>query len=140
MERLLSDLQQHPLSWAFLQPVNAEEVPDYYEVIKDPMGTGSPIRLHILPWVYSRPWFRLQHHGTQTRDEPIPGSGRFRGRCAIGIRQLSNIQPGWVDLCPERNEDGEVHEGPASVVSRETGGMLTEISLPLCLHFSSSSM
>ena len=39
MERLLSDLQQHPISWAFLQPVNAEEVPDYYEVIKEPMGT-----------------------------------------------------------------------------------------------------
>jgi len=38
MERLLSDLQQHPLSWAFLQPVNGEEVPDYYEVIKEPMG------------------------------------------------------------------------------------------------------
>ena len=42
MERLLSDLQQHPLSWAFLQPVNAEEVPDYYEVIKDPMGAHLP--------------------------------------------------------------------------------------------------
>lgn len=79
MERLLSDLQQHPLSWAFLQPVNAEEVPDYYEVIKEPMGTGSPIHLHILPWVCSRPWFRLQHYGTQTRDEPIPKFGRFRG-------------------------------------------------------------
>ena len=42
MERLLADLQQHPLSWAFLQPVNAEEVPDYYEVIKEPMGTHLP--------------------------------------------------------------------------------------------------
>ncbi|KAF9654000.1 Bromodomain-containing protein [Thelephora ganbajun] len=41
MERLLSDLQQHPLSWAFLQPVNAEEVPDYYEVIKDPMDFST---------------------------------------------------------------------------------------------------
>jgi len=41
MERLLSDLQQHPLSWAFLQPVNGEEVPDYYEVIKEPMGTHT---------------------------------------------------------------------------------------------------
>jgi len=41
MERLLSDLQQHPLSWAFLQPVNGEEVPDYYEVIKDPMDFST---------------------------------------------------------------------------------------------------
>jgi hypothetical protein len=38
MERLLSDLQQHPLAWAFLQPVNADEVPDYYDNIKRPMG------------------------------------------------------------------------------------------------------
>jgi histone acetyltransferase len=38
MERLLSDLQQQPLAWAFLQPVNGEEVTDYYDVIKKPMG------------------------------------------------------------------------------------------------------
>jgi hypothetical protein len=38
MERLLSDLRQHPLAWAFLQPVNGEEVTDYYDVIKKPMG------------------------------------------------------------------------------------------------------
>jgi Bromodomain len=38
MERLLSDLQTHPVAWAFLQPVNGEEVADYYDVIKEPMG------------------------------------------------------------------------------------------------------
>ena len=41
MERLLTDLQGHPLAWAFLQPVNGDDVPDYYEVIKKPMGTSS---------------------------------------------------------------------------------------------------
>lgn len=41
MEKLLSDLQGHALAWAFLQPVNGEEVPDYYEVIKQPMGAFS---------------------------------------------------------------------------------------------------
>ena len=45
MEKLLSDLQGHPLAWAFLQPVNGEEVADYYEVIKQPMGTYSISRL-----------------------------------------------------------------------------------------------
>lgn len=34
MRRLLTDLQNHPASWAFARPVNAEEVTDYYEVIK----------------------------------------------------------------------------------------------------------
>lgn len=38
MQRLLSDLKAHPLAWAFLIPVNADEVPDYYGVIKRPMG------------------------------------------------------------------------------------------------------
>lgn len=38
MQQLLSSLQSHPQSWAFLQPVNGEEVTDYYDVIKKPMG------------------------------------------------------------------------------------------------------
>lgn len=38
MRRILAELQADPLAWAFLQPVNGEEVPDYYSVIKNPMG------------------------------------------------------------------------------------------------------
>jgi len=38
MQQLLSSLQSHPQSWAFLQPVNGEEVTDYYDFIKKPMG------------------------------------------------------------------------------------------------------
>jgi histone acetyltransferase len=38
MERLLRDLKEHSLAWAFQQPVSREEVPDYYDHIKDPMG------------------------------------------------------------------------------------------------------
>lgn len=34
MRRLLTDLQNHPASWAFARPVNGDEVPDYYESIK----------------------------------------------------------------------------------------------------------
>ncbi|KZT10987.1 histone acetyltransferase GCN5 [Laetiporus sulphureus 93-53] len=41
MEKLLSDLQNHSLAWPFLQPVNAEEVADYYEVIKQPMDFST---------------------------------------------------------------------------------------------------
>jgi len=83
MERLLADLQQHPLSWAFLKPVNGEEVANYYEVIKEPMGRWFT---HPHPRSRSRPVFRLQHHGTQTRNESIPKFGRFCGRRAIGVR------------------------------------------------------
>jgi histone acetyltransferase len=38
MRRILGELQTHPLAWAFLQPVNGDEVADYYKVIKNPMG------------------------------------------------------------------------------------------------------
>ncbi|TCD62923.1 histone acetyltransferase [Steccherinum ochraceum] len=41
MEKLLSDLQGHPVAWAFLSPVNGEEVLDYYEVIKTPMDFST---------------------------------------------------------------------------------------------------
>lgn len=42
MEKLLSDLQGNSLSFAFRQPVTADDVPDYYDVIKNPMGMFSP--------------------------------------------------------------------------------------------------
>lgn len=48
MEKLLSELQAHTLSFAFLKPVNADEVPDYYDVIKEPMGKlPLPLSLYI---------------------------------------------------------------------------------------------
>ncbi|KAG6842131.1 hypothetical protein C0991_001624 [Blastosporella zonata] len=37
LERILKELQSHPQAWAFLVPVKAEEVPDYYDVITQPM-------------------------------------------------------------------------------------------------------
>lgn len=38
MKKLLTLLVDHPSSWAFANPVNAAEVTDYYDVIKNPMG------------------------------------------------------------------------------------------------------
>lgn len=38
MTRLLADLQGHALAWAFLRPVPKEDVVDYYDIIKKPMG------------------------------------------------------------------------------------------------------
>ncbi|KAI0344708.1 Bromodomain-containing protein [Trametopsis cervina] len=41
MEKLLSDLQGNSLSFAFRQPVSAEDVPDYHDVIKQPMDLST---------------------------------------------------------------------------------------------------
>ena len=41
LQHLITDLQNHPSAWAFLNPVNRDEVPDYYEVIKEPMDLST---------------------------------------------------------------------------------------------------
>ncbi|CDO96129.1 unnamed protein product [Kluyveromyces dobzhanskii CBS 2104] len=41
MQNLLTEIQNHAAAWPFLQPVNKEEVPDYYEFIKKPMDLSS---------------------------------------------------------------------------------------------------
>jgi histone acetyltransferase len=36
MKKIVSEMQEHPSAWPFLVPVSG--VPDYYNVIKEPMG------------------------------------------------------------------------------------------------------
>ena len=38
LNKLLTDIWNHPDSWAFRQPVNEDEVKDYRQIIKTPMG------------------------------------------------------------------------------------------------------
>lgn len=38
---LLNDMQNHQHAWPFLQPVNKDEVHDYYDVIKEPMDLST---------------------------------------------------------------------------------------------------
>ncbi|CCH44781.1 Histone acetyltransferase GCN5 [Wickerhamomyces ciferrii] len=41
MQLLLTELQNHTASWPFSTPVNKDEIPDYYEVIKEPMDLST---------------------------------------------------------------------------------------------------
>jgi histone acetyltransferase len=41
MLTILTEMQNHPSNWPFVQPVNKVEVPDYYEVIKEPMDLST---------------------------------------------------------------------------------------------------
>ncbi|AGO12636.1 AaceriAER297Cp [[Ashbya] aceris (nom. inval.)] len=41
MQNVLTELQNHAAAWPFLQPVNRDEVPDYYEFIKEPMDLST---------------------------------------------------------------------------------------------------
>lgn len=41
IQNILVELQNHAAAWPFLRPVNKEEVPDYYEFIKEPMDLST---------------------------------------------------------------------------------------------------
>ncbi|ODQ66453.1 hypothetical protein NADFUDRAFT_82268 [Nadsonia fulvescens var. elongata DSM 6958] len=41
MQHILSEMQNHPSAWPFAQPVNKDEVPDYYDIIKEPMDLST---------------------------------------------------------------------------------------------------
>jgi len=41
LNQLLTDLNKHPDSWPFHQPVTRAEAPDYHQVIKQPMDLGT---------------------------------------------------------------------------------------------------
>jgi histone acetyltransferase len=43
---LLNDMQNNTNAWPFQQPVNKDEVPDYYDVIKQPMDLGTMEEKH----------------------------------------------------------------------------------------------
>ena len=43
---LLNDMQNHTSSWPFTQPVNRDEVADYYDVIKEPMDLSTMEEKH----------------------------------------------------------------------------------------------
>lgn len=76
MHRLLGDLKAHPSAWAFLNPVNGEEVIDYYEVIKRPMGRCFTVCHGVAYLLRPR---RFQYDGAQTQDEPVPQPQGVRG-------------------------------------------------------------
>ncbi|ORY86428.1 histone acetyltransferase GCN5 [Protomyces lactucae-debilis] len=41
LQALLTEMQNSPAAWPFVNPVSREDVPDYYEVIKEPMDLTS---------------------------------------------------------------------------------------------------
>jgi histone acetyltransferase len=48
LTRILSELVAHSLSWAFREPVKTDDVPDYYDVIKNPMGMFCRLSQYLL--------------------------------------------------------------------------------------------
>jgi len=51
---LVNKIKQIKNAWPFLKPVDPKEVPDYYEVIKEPMGRNNLNHLYNVRCVYTR--------------------------------------------------------------------------------------
>ncbi|PRT52502.1 Histone acetyltransferase GCN5 [Wickerhamiella sorbophila] len=41
IQHILTEVQNHPSAWPFMQPVNRAEVPDYYDLIQEPMDLST---------------------------------------------------------------------------------------------------
>lgn len=41
-------MYDHPDAWPFKEPVDSRDVPDYYDIIKDPMGTRLVNLRHMM--------------------------------------------------------------------------------------------
>jgi hypothetical protein len=79
----MKDLKEHSAAWAFLVPVNGEEVTDYYDFIKEPMGASVlSVSLHgSLNGSYTR----LQNDGREAGREQVPIGRAVSGRRAAGV-------------------------------------------------------
>ncbi|KAG5654384.1 hypothetical protein H0H81_003208 [Sphagnurus paluster] len=85
LERILKDLQGHPQAWPFLVPVNPQEVLDYYDVIKNPMGTP------LVPRVVS--YFHTMEHKLETNQYPTVESFLADAQLVFDNCRLYNPEP-----------------------------------------------
>lgn len=63
-EQALSD---HPDAWPFKDPVDARDVPDYYDIIKDPIGMCLVhLFIGIFPCFLNEIWLFLMEYRCQS--------------------------------------------------------------------------
>lgn len=62
----LQMMSEHPDAWPFREPVDARDVPDYYDVIKDPMGKWP--RTGILQFKCVKPLSKFSYLHTHFLD------------------------------------------------------------------------
>jgi histone acetyltransferase len=68
LRQLLTDIQSQTWSWPFLEPVDAETVPGYYEMIKEPMDLKTMEH-------------RLEHGFYKSLDAFVKDFDRIVGNC-----------------------------------------------------------
>jgi len=79
MQKLHTLLNDHPSSWAFANPVNAEEVTDYYDRIKNPMD-------------FSTMAAKLEGNAYKTTDEFVADAHLIFDNCRVYNAHESNCK------------------------------------------------
>lgn len=100
-----------------MEPVDPNEAPDYYKVIKEPMGTG--LRFTPLVVCFQFVAFRPSESGEQDQRADVQQAQRVHRRHDEDIRQLPVLQPEGVAVLQVRRVAGGVFRQQNPVLARK---------------------
>lgn len=105
---LLNDMQNHSAAWPFVQPVNRDEVPDYYEVIKEPMDLSTMEEKHDkdlypTPQEFIRDAMLIFDNCRRYNNETTPYAKSANKLERYMWQQIKNIPEWSVSLTPARS-------------------------------------
>ncbi|MCO5609745.1 hypothetical protein L7F22_063977 [Adiantum nelumboides] len=104
MRHILVELSNHQAAWPFTNPVNAQEVADYYDFIKEPMDLSTMES-------------KLEKNQYATLDDLLHDAPSH-------LQQLSPVQPPHVRLCKVSKSAGKVCQGLAQRMEAAGGHLV----------------
>lgn len=102
LRRFLYRVQAHKQAWPFLRPVNKDQVPDYYNIIKTPMDL-STIEERLESDHYSGPGemvadLKLMFRNCRQFNDPTTEYAKCAVKLEKYMRSLIKEIPEWADL------------------------------------------
>ncbi|ELU35604.1 Bromodomain-containing protein [Rhizoctonia solani AG-1 IA] len=84
MEAVLKEMRAHPAAWPFQKPVNTDEVKDYLDVVKKPMGeSGSVAGVGGLLMYLSMMDFKLENNSYALIEDFIEDAKLMLDNCKL---------------------------------------------------------
>ncbi|CAG8452448.1 3447_t:CDS:10 [Acaulospora morrowiae] len=99
MASITVELKKYPKSWPFRTPVNRDEVPDYYNVIKNPMDLAT-----IESKVENNYYKSIEDYASDVRTiflncRLYNAEGTIYVKCAAGLEKYFNERLKYYDVC-----------------------------------------